>query len=559
MGRNRGQSGGSGGRWVRPGGFSADIWVPTGADYDPTLPDKYEAFCREYLTFPDGFRAREPVEWAGWQLDRISRPILGLRWRNSGRRVVKTAFFLSGRGNAKTTKASALALFFLVAMGEPNPEVDLFARSRPQAGRMFRVVSRFVRSSPLLDNNLNVSQHLKQVVVPATGAELVVRSGDAEAELGLNPSLAVVDELLAQRNRDLWDAVRTAFGKRPDGLLISMTTPAIGPETFAEQEYRRAKQIQADPGLDPSYLPIIFEADPDDDVFSRRTWVKANPGLDDGFLDEDQIRTEAEEARRDPTTLHSFKVFRCALWPEAGHGFLDMTQWDRSAQEMPERAVLAGMPCFVGLDMGGWDDLTSACFLFWDKEAEIAYAVWKHWSTQPVFDTLDAFTGGHWRVWADHAAADLTIHQSRWVDGEDVADTVADLADEFEVLGVGVDSYRSREMLRLLGEEGYGLPIQPLNQSGKAMQAGSERVQALVSAARLAHNGDPVARWAASNSQVKYDAMLFPKVVKPDPNETRTKIDPIIALCFAADRWLAWEREGGEFEAEAWLPAEMLG
>ena len=37
------------------------------------------------------------------------------------------------------------------------------------------------------------------------------------------------------------------------------------------------------------------------------------------------------------------------------------------------------------------------------------------------------------------------------------------------------------------------------------------------------------------------------------------KIDPIDALLMATDRMLAWEREGGEFEAQAWLPSTMLG
>ena len=57
--------------------------------------------------------------------------------------------------------------------------------------------------------------------------------------------------------------------------------------------------------------------------------------------------------------LHSFKVYRCSLWPEAGHGFLDMTMWDKCAQEMPDRKTLAKLPAFMGIDMGGWDDLTS--------------------------------------------------------------------------------------------------------------------------------------------------------------------------------------------------------
>ena len=221
-----------GGKEVQPDGFLSPLWVPDGAFYDESLPTQFEVFSRHYLRFPDGFKAGEPVVWAPWQLDRITRPILGLRWQNSGLRAIRTAFFLSGRGNAKTTLASAIALFYLLVIDEGNPEIDLFAKSRVQANRMFRVVSRFVRASEKLDTNCNVSNFLKQVIVPETGAELVVRSGDAESELGLNPSLAIVDELLAQPNRELWDTVRTSFGKRPEGLLISMTTPAIGPESF---------------------------------------------------------------------------------------------------------------------------------------------------------------------------------------------------------------------------------------------------------------------------------------------------------------------------------------
>ena len=49
----------------------------------------FEDFCEQYLKFPDGFKAQEPVIWSQWQLDRITRPILGLRWEDSGRRVIR--------------------------------------------------------------------------------------------------------------------------------------------------------------------------------------------------------------------------------------------------------------------------------------------------------------------------------------------------------------------------------------------------------------------------------------------------------------------------------------
>ena len=544
-----------GGRWSRPRGFASKMWIPDGAEYDRTLPDRYEKFCGDYLRFPEGVKGGLPVEWDNWQLDKISRPLLGLRWSATGRRVIRQALMVSGRGNAKTTKAAALALFFLVGMRERNPEIDLFALSSVQAGRMFRVVERFILAHPTLDRNLNISSHRKIVKVPETGGELVVRTGDANREVGLIPSLAIIDELLSQRNSDLWDAVRTSMGKRPDSVLLSFTTPAIGPESFAEGEYRRAKDVVADRSIAPHYLPIIFEADKDDDVFSPRTWRKANPALRSGFLAMDVVRSEAEAARRDPKELHSLKVFRCALWPEAGHGFLDMLQWDKAAVGLPPRERLAELPCFVGIDMGGWDDLTSACFLFWDREADVCYAMWKHWSTLRSYETLNHFTNGDWRRWDETDSCDLTIHTGKWVDGTEVADWVAEKAKEFKVISIGVDSYRSGELIRLLGDEGYGLPIQQLATTGKSMQAGTERIAAAVEAGQLRHSGDPLARWCASNAAVKYDAWQYPKVVKPDPDENRTKIDAVVAACFAADRWLWWERtQQDHIPDEGWLP-----
>ena len=147
-----------------------------------------------------------------------------------------------------------------------------------------------------------MSAHVKKVTAPAVGGELVVRSGDADAEMGLNPSIALVDELASLRTRELWDAVKSAFGKRPEGLLITMTTPSLDVGKFARLEYDNAKQIQADRSLDPTYLPVIYETTEKDNPFVRATWVKANPGIESGFLDEKIIAQEAADAQRDKTT-----------------------------------------------------------------------------------------------------------------------------------------------------------------------------------------------------------------------------------------------------------------
>ena len=545
------------GEWDKPtADFSKPIWIPDGAYYDASLPMGFELFSRTLLNFTDGFKQGEPIVWADWQLDDLVRPMLGLRWSDTGRRVTRKVFFLAGRGNAKTTLAAAIGLFGLTAM-DKNPEVDLFARSKEQADRMFKTIRAFVYAEPEFDKMMNVSVQVKKIHMLDGVGELVVRSGDAEAELGLNPTIALVDELLAQRNRDLWDAINTAFGKRPEGLLITMTTPSVNVETFAEEEYNNAKAISKNRELDPTYLPVIYEAGEDDDPFDRQTWLKANPGIESGFIDEQIIASEASAAQRDPTQLHSFKVYRCALWAQAGHGFLDMTQWDLGAGEMPSVEFLETLPCFMGLDMSATNDLTSVCLLWWDEKAEQAYAAWEHWTLEKIAAEMTKFTHGQWPVWLDADTTKVNVSNRSWVDHEDVAERVIELYDQFGPYGVGIDSYRARSLNKLLGPDGAGLPIQQLRTTGKSLQAGSEHFAKLVAGQAVRHNGDPIARWCASNATVKYDAENYPKVVKPDPNEQRTKIDAVVAACFAADRWLGWERDGGEHIPQGWLPPSM--
>ena len=137
---------------------------------------------------------------------------------------------------------------------------------------------------------------------------------------------------------------------------------------------------------------------------------------------------------------------------------------------------------------------------------------------------------------------------------------VNDLAAEFRPEDIGIDSFRSREMFKMLGEEGLRVECgHCCVQTGRSMQAATERVAAEVAATRLRHNGDQVARvggWELRGSNTTQAG--FRRCVKRGGDPTSpVKIDPLDALLMAMDRMLAWEREGGEFEAQAWLPPDV--
>lgn len=80
---------------------------------------------------------------------------------------------------------------------------------------------------------------------------------------------------------------------------------------------------------------------------------------------------------------------------------------------------------------------------------------------------------------------------------------------------------------------GDGLITVPIRQGFPGMAAPTAEFLALVGGRRLAHGGDRVLRWMASNLATTQDAQGN---LKPDKGASREKIDGIVALIMALDR-----------------------
>ena len=179
-------------------------------------------------------------------------PGLGLRWDESDLRVVRKILLVAARGVGKSTFAAALGLFGLVLMEEDEAiaSVDLYAWTREQAGIIFEAACKLIhRSVPSrrlggrrLADLVTILEHSKRIRDDATRALLKARTGEALREVGTNPSLQIVDELLTQKDSRLWEVMKTAAGKRPQTLTVALTTPSPVVESFAAREWRQAEK-----------------------------------------------------------------------------------------------------------------------------------------------------------------------------------------------------------------------------------------------------------------------------------------------------------------------------
>jgi hypothetical protein len=200
--------------------------------------DKAQKFFEEILVHTKGRYARQRFVPAKWQRDEIIRPIFGtVRWSVEHEEYVRVYLIVwveLARKNGKTELLAGIMLYLLVADGEESAEIYGCARDRDQASLAFDVAMRMVQLSPILSRRLTVRAHLKRIIDPRTNSFYQVIAADAAGALGSNPSGVAADEILAWRDRSMWDAQRTGMGSgaRRQPLMVAATTAGNDPSSF---------------------------------------------------------------------------------------------------------------------------------------------------------------------------------------------------------------------------------------------------------------------------------------------------------------------------------------
>ena len=114
---------------------------------------------------------------------------------------------------------AAIGLWHLLSAKQP--QVAIGAASREQASVLFDI-SRQMASHPAIASRVEITR--REIRTP-TGWLKVVAS-DGPKQHGLILSLAIVDELHAHRDAELYTALRTGMLKRKDASIVTISTAA---------------------------------------------------------------------------------------------------------------------------------------------------------------------------------------------------------------------------------------------------------------------------------------------------------------------------------------------
>lgn len=488
-----------------------------------------EHFCR---TTKDGYygKAGQLIKFRPWQ-----QTLTGAIYARRGdkRRQHRTALIGLPRKNGKSAIGSGFGLHGLLTGGQ-GAEVYSLACDKDQARIVFGVAKRMVQMEPQLDFEQGglIKCYQNVLEVPSTGSIYKALSSEAFTKEGLNPTLAIYDELHAAPNDELYDVINDAFGARVDPLLIAITTAGVkldttGGESLCYRLFQYGRKIIAGEVRDPAFFMAWWGAADDSDAGSESTWQSANPAYGDLLDPEDFTAKHVQAVNKG--TVNDFKTKKLNMWVSASRAWFPDGSWAACQHEF--EFIAPGKGVVLGFDGSRNGDSTALIAVTVEQCPRVkVLGVWER--------PLDDEEAIGWKV-----------------PREEVKQAIRQACKTWNVREVAADEYIWVSELEELTEE--GIPVVAFPQNMTRMGPATQRLYELVVTSQsIWHDGNPVLARHIGSAQLRVDARG--QMLQKDARNSMRKIDAAVALVMAVDRAGYWLTQDGP-ETFKGVPIKQIG
>lgn len=509
--------------------------------YDDVHADFVADFFPEFIHHVKGEWARPDRDTRfhleKWQSEKLVKPLFGwkrtredgVERRDEDARRYRQCYVELGRKNGKSSLVASIGLYLLLFDKEEGCEIYTAARDREQARIIFSIAKGMIERDAQLSSLCKVYKNL--IEVPSTGAILRALSADAAGKHGYNAHGILFDEVHAQPNRELWDALATSVGARRQPLTFGITTAGFDRESFCYKLHEYAVRVQENPEIDPTFLPLVYGIDEGDDWRDEAVWYKANPNLGVS-ISIDFLRDECRQAVEMPSKENTFRRLYLSEWTESDVRWISSEKWEACKSERPN---LDGKTCYGGLDLSTTIDTTAFVLAFPLSDDE----VW----VEPFFWVPSARVPERakkgltdYEVWARNEH--LYTTEGNAIDYAFVRKKINELANKYKIKEIAIDRYNATYLAQQLQDDGFECAM--VGQGFVSMNAPAKAFEGMVVDGKLHHGDHPVLNWHVSNAVVEMDAAGN---IKPSKAKSTERIDGVAAMMNALSRVITRQLE----------------
>lgn len=492
--------------------------------FDATLAQNAIAFVHECCRHVKGDLAGQPLILELWQ-QAIVANVYGWVRKDDGRRRYVEVFEMEPRKQGKTTRIGAIVCKQVFADGEMGAEVYSAAAEREQAALVYAQASGMVMQEPMMDERATCYRALKSIEYHATGSFYRALSAEAATKHGFNASCWIMDELHAQKTRELLDVLSTSTGSRRNPLGWTITTRDFDGVSICNTKMGYAQSVRDGTIEDVQFLPVLYVIeDPKADWREESTWRKANPNFGVS-VDPDTMRRDCHKAANEgPAAVATFKRLRLNMKTSPTTALFDLDQYDHSRREAPTEQQLRDVPCYGGLDLASTSDLC-AFGLWWP-----GLSFYRVWTWCPEFTAAKRLETEKvpYLQWADDPLCRLTLTEGNVADYDSIEAKALELCERYPVESVAYDRWNALAIVQHL--EAAGVTMTAFGQGYGSMSAPTKTLMRMVGQGLAGHEHNRLLRWCVSNTVGKVDEAGS---IKPDKKRSRDKIDPLVSWVMA--------------------------
>lgn len=495
--------------------------------FDSDIAKKHIDFIERFCKLPTG-KIGTPLKLELFQRARL-QALFGFVDDNNLRQY-NECLIIEGRKNGKTTETAAVETDMLVNDGEGSPQIYNIATMLDQAKLGFNAAHKMIKQSPMLSKH--VKKRAADLYFPYNFGYIKALASNSNSLDGLDVHCAVIDELAAIKNRDIYDLIKQAMGARSQPLLFCITTNGFVRDGIFDAQYDYASDLIYGRLSESNkrFLPFIYELDDTTEWDKEECWIKANPGL--GTIKSyDYLRQMVKKAKDDPTFKPTVLAKDFNLKQNVASAWLP---WEtlNNESKIPE--------CDFKYAIGGMDaadsvDLNAAKALCMRPDDPHIYVKSMYWLPQAV---IDKFENEGKRQGRDNAPYLLWKEQGylRTVEGGKVdkrvfLDWFTELRDveDLYILYIGYDPWHIDDsLLREFKMEFGERSMIPVRQGVFSLSQPMKDLKADMDAKLIVYDNNPIDKWCLYNTEIKTDINGNIQPVKG--MDTRQRIDGTLAL-----------------------------
>lgn len=441
-----------------------------------------------------GDYAGKPFDLRPWQAEPI-RELFGRMRPDGVTRQYRKTFWALPRKQGKTELVAAAALLLLMGQGKPNQRVYTASGDTEQAALIFGAASEMIRNDPDLVDMTVIYDGYKRIDFPAQNSTLKVLSSTPKSKHGLGPTAVLIDEYHVV-DEELVNVLTTGFGARLEPLTWMITTAGWDQHSLCYDEWQYALRVKRGEVDDPTYLPVIYAADPEDDWRDEATWFKAMPALGD-FCSIEFIREECKKAQERPRFENSFRQLYLNQWTEQSQRWLQIERWKECGGLQPQD--LDGRECYAGLDLGVTGDM-SALALAFPNDLGGLDLLCRFWAPEDGRWRQEARNRTLYKQWEKAGFLVFTAGES--ADFDQIEREILECNDKHPFRLLCADrAYATHLLSRLFNA--YGLNVKGIPQGPITLNEPMCKLEAMILDRTLRHTGHPILAWNVANATVR--------------------------------------------------------